>query len=62
MSGFGSRNVRGKTISVFASEPDLVIAKTFYELPERRLYTWTFSRDDGEDHTIRNQIDYNLVN
>lgn len=60
--GLGVRNGRGETLSVFASEHDLVITNTFYKLPDRRLYTWTSPRDDGEDHIIRNQIDYILVN
>lgn len=51
-----------ETLSVFAFEHDLVITNTFYELLDGRLYTWTFPRDDGEDHTIRNQIDYILIN
>jgi len=33
----GVRNVRRKTLSVFASELDLVITNTFYELRDRRL-------------------------
>lgn len=60
--GLGVRNARGETLSMFASEHDLVIMNTFYKLPDRRLYTWKSPRDDGEISIIRNQIDYILVN
>lgn len=50
----GARYVRGQTLSIFGTRST--------SLPDRRLYTWTSSRDNEEDYIIRNQIDYILVN
>ncbi|XP_030756972.1 craniofacial development protein 2-like [Sitophilus oryzae] len=59
--GLGDRNERGERLIEFCQEKDLVIANTFYELPPRRLYTWTSPRSSKEK-IIRNQIDFICVN
>uniref|UniRef100_A0A8D8Q762 Craniofacial development protein 2 n=1 Tax=Cacopsylla melanoneura TaxID=428564 RepID=A0A8D8Q762_9HEMI len=60
--GLGERNDRGDILSTFAAENNLIILNTFFQLPNRRLYTWTSPRDNGRDIWIRNQIDYIMVN
>ncbi|CAG9828432.1 unnamed protein product [Diabrotica balteata] len=41
----------------------MIIAKTWYKLLKRRLYTWKAPFDDGSNpKSSRNQIDYILVN
>lgn len=59
--GLGERNERGDRLIEFATEEQLVVTNTFYDLPPRRLYTWK-SPQDTPDHTVRNQIDYILIN
>uniref|UniRef100_A0A8D8SXR8 Craniofacial development protein 2 n=1 Tax=Cacopsylla melanoneura TaxID=428564 RepID=A0A8D8SXR8_9HEMI len=61
--GLGERNKQGDKLSSFAGENDLVIMNTFFELPPRRLYTWTSPQDGKKEGLIvRNQIDYVLIN
>ncbi|XP_013140606.1 PREDICTED: uncharacterized protein LOC106104958 [Papilio polytes] len=59
--GLGTRNERGETFVQFCQERDLVVMNTFYQLPPRRLYTWTSPRHSPQ-HVIRNQIDYITIN
>lgn len=59
--GLGERNDRGELLSMFAEEQQLVVANTFFQLPPRRIYTWS-SPADREDAIVRNQIDYILIN
>ena len=53
--GLGSRNEAGEQLLEFCKENALFIANTYFEQPERRLYTWT--SPDGQH---KNQIDYIL--
>lgn len=59
--GLGDRNERGERLIEFCQEKDLVITNTFYELPPRRLYTWTSPRSSKEK-IIKNQIDFICIN
>ena len=54
--GLGIRNERGETLIDFCKVNDLVIANTLFDQHPRRLYTWT-----SPDRTIRNQIDYIMI-
>ena len=45
--GLGVRNEAGQTLLEFCQENVLVIANTFFQQHERRLYTWT--SPDGQD-------------
>jgi len=53
--GLGNRNEAGERLLEFCEENALVLANTYFELPERRLYTWT-----SPDGQCKNQIDYIL--
>ncbi|XP_045466612.1 craniofacial development protein 2-like [Harmonia axyridis] len=55
--GLVIRNDRGDRFKRFCNENNLIIANTFFDLPERRLYTWT-SPAHTQDKIVRNQIDY----
>lgn len=59
--GIGIKNERGAHISKFAEEKQLAVLNTFFKLPIGCLYTWKSSRDSPEN-TVRNQIDYILIN
>lgn len=59
--GLGVRNERGDRLLQFCQENEMIITNTFYDLPPRRLYTWTSPRHN-ENRTIRNQIDFITVN
>ena len=59
--GLGERNSRGDRMVEFCQVRDLMIANTFFKLPDRRLYTWK-SPKDSPGNRVRNQIDYILVN
>ena len=54
--GLGKRNSRGDRLQCFCLEKDLIIANTYYQHPNRLLYTWKSPGD-----VIRNQIDYILI-
>jgi Endonuclease/Exonuclease/phosphatase family len=54
--GLGERNVAGDKLVEFCAENELMISNTWFQLPKRRLYTWT-----SPDGKHRNQIDYLLV-
>ena len=53
--GLGNRNEAGEWLLEFCEEDALFLANTYFELPERRLYTWT-----SRDGQYKNQIDYIL--
>ncbi|CAH2277185.1 Hypothetical predicted protein [Pelobates cultripes] len=53
--GLGVKNEAGQRLAEFCQDNSLVIAKTFFQQPPRRLYTWT-----SPDGQYRNQIDYIL--
>jgi hypothetical protein len=54
--GLGNRNEAGERLLEFYEEnAPLFLANTYFELPEKRLYTWTST--DGQ---YKNQIDYIL--
>ena len=55
--GLGVQNEAGKRLTKSCQENTLVIANTFFQQHNRRLYTWT--SPDGQH---RNQIDYILCN
>lgn len=55
--GLGERNERGERLIEFSTENNLIIANTFYQHPNRKLYTW---RSPGD--LYRNQIDYIMIN
>lgn len=59
--GLGIRNERGEWLMEYCEEKDLVVTNTWYQLPPRRLYTWR-SPQDNDNHIVRNQIDYILIN
>ncbi|XP_072933758.1 uncharacterized protein [Epargyreus clarus] len=59
--GLGERNDRGDRLVQFCQDQNLVIMNTFFQLPPRRLYTWTSPRHKP-DHIVRNQIDYIMIN
>ncbi|CAH2103665.1 unnamed protein product [Euphydryas editha] len=59
--GLGARNERGDLLVQFCQEKELVIANTLFQLPPRRLYTWT-SPAHMKDNIVRNQIDYVMLN
>jgi exonuclease III len=54
--GLGQRNEAGNRLIMFCEGNDLKVMNTWFQLPERRLYTWT--SPGGE---YRNQIDYIMV-
>ena len=58
--GLGERNERGDTLVQFCNEENLMVANTWFQLPDRRLYTWK-GPGDNENNIIRNQIDYILI-
>ena len=53
--GLEVQNEAGQRLTEFCQENTLVIANTFFQQHNRRLYTWTSS--DGQH---RNQVDYSL--
>jgi endonuclease/exonuclease/phosphatase family metal-dependent hydrolase len=53
--GLGNRNEAGERLLEFCEENALFLVDTYFELPERRLYTWT-----SPDGQYKNQIDYIL--
>ncbi|XP_030760798.1 craniofacial development protein 2-like [Sitophilus oryzae] len=57
----GIRNLRGDRLVQFCTEQQLAIVNTFFKQPPRRLYTWR-SPADCDEHLIRNQIDFILIN
>lgn len=59
--GLGERNDRGDRLIEFCQDKNLIITNTLFKLPNRRLYTWK-SPADKPEHTVRNQIDYILIN
>ena len=54
--GLGDRNPRGDKLQCFCLEKDLIIANTYFQHPNRFLYTWKSPGD-----LTRNQIDYILI-
>ena len=58
--GLGERSDRGDRLVQFCQEENLVVTNTWFQLPLRRLYTWT-SPQHSEHNCIRNQIDYILI-
>lgn len=58
--GLGVRNDRGDLLLQFCQEENLMIANTWFQLPDRRLYTWK-APGDYNNNVIRNQIDYILL-
>ena len=54
--GLGERNERGDRLIQFCQENNLIVANTFYQHPNRHLYTW---KSPGDRH--RNQIDYIMI-
>lgn len=59
--GLGVGNPRGNAMFEFCQENDLVVSNTWFQLPKRRLYTWTSPLHLASDRNIRNQVDYILV-
>lgn len=59
--GLGERNERGDRLLQFCQDHNLIIANTFFKLPDRRLYTWR-SPADKPHKIVRNQIDYIMIN
>lgn len=59
--GLGTRNERGDRLVEFCQEEGLVLINTFFQLPARRLHTWT-SPADNDDRIVRNQIDFFGIN
>uniref|UniRef100_A0A8D8X189 Craniofacial development protein 2 n=1 Tax=Cacopsylla melanoneura TaxID=428564 RepID=A0A8D8X189_9HEMI len=59
--GLGERNPRGDELEIFAEMNKLVVLNTWFKLPPRKLYTWK-SPMDSPNNTVRNQIDYIMVN
>ncbi|XP_068625267.1 craniofacial development protein 2-like [Battus philenor] len=59
--GLGERNDRGDRLVQFCQDQDFVIMNTYFQLPHRRLYTWT-SPLHKPDRIVRNQIDYIMIN
>ena len=53
--GLGNRNEAGERLLEFCKENTLFLTNTYFELPERRLYTWT-----SPDDQYKTQIDYIL--
>jgi hypothetical protein len=53
--GLGNRNEAGEGLLDFCEEYGLFLANTYFEQPERRVYTWT-----SPDGQYSNQIDYIL--
>ena len=53
--GLGNRNEARERLLEFCEENDLFLPNSYFEQPERRLYTWT-----SPDGQYRNQIDYIL--
>jgi hypothetical protein len=51
--GLGNINEAGERLLVFCEENALFLANTYFEQPERRLYTWT-----SPDGQYKNQINY----
>lgn len=56
-----SRNERRDLYAEFCQKRELLITNTWYELSSRRLYTW-ITPEDCSGRTIRNKIDYILIN
>uniref|UniRef100_A0A8D8RMY9 Craniofacial development protein 2 n=1 Tax=Cacopsylla melanoneura TaxID=428564 RepID=A0A8D8RMY9_9HEMI len=54
--GFGNQNERGARLLEFCEQLDMIITNTFFEVPNRRRYTWKAPGD-----IRRFQIDYILV-
>ena len=54
--GLGKRNERGERLIQFCNETNLSIMNTFFQQPDRRLYTWKSPGD-----VTRNQIDYIMI-
>lgn len=59
--GLGERNERGDRLLQFCQEEYMKITNTWFQLHNRRLYTWK-SPADRTDTIIRNQIDFILIN
>ena len=54
--GLGKRNTRGERLIKVCEQKGLTVTNTFFQQPERRLYTWKSPGD-----VTRNQIHYILV-
>lgn len=59
--GLGKRNQRGDMLVNFCRDHNLIVTNTWFQHPERRLYTWK-SPADTEQRIVRNQIDFILIN
>lgn len=59
--GLGIKNTRVDRLVQFCKEENFKITNTWFKLPKRRLYTWISPRHTNE-HIIRNQNDYILIN
>lgn len=59
--GLGKRNDRGDLLVQFCQDNDIAVMNTFFQLPPRRLYTWTSPKHTRE-HIMRNQIDFIMIN
>lgn len=59
--GLGIRNERGERLIQFCKDIGFAIMNTYFKLPPRRLYTWR-APGDNEEHLIRNQIDFIMIN
>lgn len=59
--GLGDRNERGDRLVQYCQEKEMIIRNTFYDLPPRRLYTWT-APGHTKNNIIRNQIDFIIIN
>ncbi|KAI5717312.1 hypothetical protein M8J77_003669 [Diaphorina citri] len=54
--GLGNRNQRGTRLVEFCEQHDLIVSNTYFEVPNRRRYTWKAPGDRN-----RFQIDYILT-
>ncbi|CAK1601406.1 unnamed protein product [Parnassius mnemosyne] len=59
--GLGARNERGDSLVQFCQECDFAIINTYFQLPPKRLYTWTSPKHTPQQ-IVRNQIDYIIIN
>lgn len=59
--GLSTRNERDERAKLFVKEEELVQLKIFFKLPLRRLFT-QISPENQPEYTVRNQIDYILLN
>lgn len=60
VNGFGldKSNVRGDRLYEFCQDAEIIVTKTWFKLPERKLHTWV-APHNAQVTTKPNRLDFN---